>query len=434
MELITAHSPVNIDGSLRYLGDGKEGFVFHDNSNIHKLIDTSPKPLDLIWQLTAFAERIREMAPVKCVHNIRSVTLCAGKQVLIQYPFVASSDFFTTPPMPITEYARLLREFRRIGWVCSDISPKNLRVLTNGSLILADVGHGLLPFSQMLFNNMCRRAFVIHKLHAKMEHISEFKPYLTAVNNRADFSQMTRLGFNQRDLDEQYEKFYRESATATKVEALNPVLNAIFSDNIAAKTVLDYGSGHGDHAQMLVQLGIRVTAYEPDEEVVEKHRVQYYANVNLVDHAALTKLKSNDVTFDAVLCSLVLCHPLANSERKQLAKINAIMDDVTALSRRHIVIVICNPLYTSQLQSQLQLRQVPTGFSYYKATPYHKKMIHTGRKMPHTHRPFSFYEELFRKRGLEIRQIIQTEDITQTISTQNSDFTIFMLSKSNAQS
>lgn len=435
-ERIAAHSRDGVAGKLTYLGRGSEGLVFKDKQSIYKLIDTNPSPLQLHWQLSALAEQLRRSAPVECLPDIQAVTLCEHKQVLIQSAYLKSSDFFSASQcvrnVSAAEYIRLLKALRRIGWVCADLNPKNLRILASGALLLADIGHSLFPFSQPLYMSMCRRVFVIHKLQTRMADAAEFKPYLTAVNERADFSKMTQLDFNQQDLAHEFEQFYCKAATFTKDEVLNPILSAVFSANIAAKTVLDYGSGHGDHAQMLTRLGMRVTAYEPDQETVAKHR-RRYADVDIVSHAALVKMTTDGAGdgagFDAVLCSLVLCHPLAPSAQQQLAEINKIMDDLTALARKHLVIVICNPLYTGQPASQLQRRRIADDFSYYHQTPYCKTLFSTSREMPHIHRPLGFYEELFRKRQLEIRQIVQTADATQPASAQNSDFMIFVLAK-----
>ena len=105
------------------------------------------------------------------------------------------------------------------------------------------------------------------------------------------------------------------------------------------------------------------------------------------------------------------------------------MGNLVALSRASIVMVICNPLYAGQPNSQLHQRQVPQDFNYLKASRYTKKLFSTGRETLHSHSPLSYYEDLFRKYRLRVRQIVQTSDTEQPVEHQNSDFMIFILDK-----
>ena len=131
------------------------------------------------------------------------------------------------------------------------------------------------------------------------------------------------------------------------------------------------------------------------------------------------------------LCSLILCHPLAETEKERLKIINQIMYDITALSNKYIIMVICNPLYTYQECSTLQKRILPENFNYKNETKFIKKVYSSGRERFDIHRPLSFYEELFEKYKLDIKEIIQTSDAKQTNGIKNSDFMIFILQKND---
>ena len=428
-ELIESNSDDGVHGQIEYLGKGSEGLVFQDSKSIYKVIDNSSNPLERHWQLAALFERMKKAAPLKHIQNIRSVKLCGQKYILVQSPRIDSREFDSVPDTSVAEYIQLLREFKRLGWVSTDLQPKNLRVLPDGALMLADIGHSLFPFSQYMFESMCRRAFVTHKLQGKLRNYPDFKPYLTAVNEGADFAPMVRLGFDAQELKEQFDEFYQKIVTVTKEDILNPVLEELFRNSITAKTVLDYGSGHGDHARMLTNLNKEVTAFEPDEEVVSKYRERNYTGVRVVNRDTLMEMKGSKVTFDTVLCSLVFCYSLGKSEQEQFEEAERIMGNLVTLSRTSIVMVICNPLYAGQPNSQLHQRQVPQDFNYLKASRYTKKLFSTGRETLHSHCPLSYYEDLFRKYRLRVRQIVQTNDTEQPVENQNSDFMIFILDK-----
>ncbi|MBE9482008.1 MAG: hypothetical protein IMY69_09960, partial [Bacteroidetes bacterium] len=147
----------------------------------------------------------------------------------------------------------------------------------------------------------------------------------------------------------------------------------------------------------------------------------------VLDYAETEELIAKKTKFDSVLCSLILCHPLAESKQERLHIINQIMADITTLSNKYIVMVVCNPLYTYQTCSTLQKRILPDNFNYKNETRFIKKIYSSGRERFDIHRPLSFYENLFEKYNLSIKEIIQTKDRKQTSGIKNSDFIIFIL-------
>jgi hypothetical protein len=105
------------------------------------------------------------------------------------------------------------------------------------------------------------------------------------------------------------------------------------------------------------------------------------------------------------------------------------MRDITALSNKYIVIVICNPLYTYQTCSTLQKRILPKNFDYKNEIKFTKKIYSSDRERFDIHRPLSFYENLFENHNLNIKEILQTNDNKNINSINNSDFMIFILEK-----
>ncbi len=180
---------------------------------------------------------------------------------------------------------------------------------------------------------------------------------------------------------------------------------------------------------VLKEINLSVTAYEPDDKVVNKYKKKYYNNIDILNYTETKKIINDNIKFDSVLCSLVLCHPLAESKKERLKIINQIMQDITALSNKYVVMVVCNPLYTYQTCSTLQKRILPDKFEYKNETKFIKKIYSSGRERFDIHRPLSFYENLFEKYNLDIKEIIQTKDEKKTSGIVNSDFMVFILQK-----
>jgi uncharacterized protein (TIGR00725 family) len=409
---------------LDFLGKGKEGFVFTDKIFVYKLIDKTKQPLELYWTLLSLTETLQKVDSINILPQFEVLFL--DDNIFIKYKFEKTNEFTANSKIHIDKFIELLKQFRRINWTLSDFKPQNLRLTEQSDLLVIDIGKSLLPISDYLFANMCRRAFVTYKLQGKLSNPQDFKKYLSSVNAKADFSLMTN--FIEDDLIKEFDNFYNKVITVNKKDVLNPVIKNIFS-NLNINNVFDYGSGYGDMSKLLHSINLSVTAYEPDEKIVNKYKEKYYQNINILNYTKTKELITNKIIFDSVLCSLVLCHPLSESKQERLNIINQIMQDITALTNKYIIMVVCNSLYTYKTCSTLQKRILPDKFNYKNETKFIKKIYSSDRERFDIHRPLSFYENLFKKYNLNIKEIIQTNDNQNINAISNSDFMIFVLEK-----
>ncbi|WP_324170852.1 TIGR00725 family protein [Sulfurimonas sp.] len=417
-----------IKNELEFLGKGSEGFVFTDKKNIYKLIDNSQQPLELYWTLLSLSETLQWETEIISFPKFEVFYEDIG--VFIKYKYEVTGEFVENTNIHINKFIHLLKQFRRIKWTLTDFKPQNLRLTEKGDLFVIDIGKSFLPISDYLFKSMCRRAFVSYKLQGKLSNPQDFKKYLSPVNQVLDFSLLIKFGFIENELIKEFESFYNEIITVDKKDILNPIIKDIFHNHLKVKSVFDYGSGHGDMSMLLKDEGLFVTAYEPDKSVVDKYIKKYYQNIDILDDSEIERLIIKKIQFDSVLCSLVLCHPLAESKQDRLNIVNEIMANITSLSNKYIVMVICNPLYTYQTYSILQKRILPDNFNYKNEMKFTKKIYSSGKKRFDIHRPLSFYENLFENYNLDIKEIIQTKDEKQINGIENSDFMIFILEKS----
>jgi len=421
----------SIENELVFLGKGSEGFVFTDKHSVFKLIDNSQQPLELYWTLLSLSETLQNETETIAFPKFEVFYL--EKKILIKYKYEVTSEFIENTNIHIDKFINLLKQFRKIKWTLTDFKPQNLRLTEKGDLFIIDIGKSFLPVSDYLFKSMCRRAFVSYKLQSKLSNPQDFKKYLSPVNEIADFSLMIEFGFVESELKKEFDSFYNEIITIGKKDILNPIIKDVFQNHIKAKSVFDYGSGYGDMSKLLKEIDLSVTAYEPDKKVVDKYKKKYYQKIDILDYKQTENLIAKKTQFDSVLCSLILCHPLAESKQERLNIINQIMTDITTLSSKYIVMVICNPLYTYQICSTLQKRILPDNFNYKNETKFTKKIYSSGRERLDIHRPLSFYENLFEKYNLDIKEIIQTKDEKQTNGIKNSDFMIFIMEKGKTE-
>ena len=421
----------SIENELAFLGKGSEGFVFTDKHSVFKLIDNSQQPLELYWTLLSLSETLQNETETIAFPKFEVSYL--EKYILIKYKYEVTSEFIENTNIHIDKFINLLKQFRRIKWTLTDFKPQNLRLTEKGDLFVIDIGKSFLPVSDYLFKSMCRRAFVSYKLQGKLSNPQDFKKYLSPVNEIENFSLMTEFGFIESELKQEFDSFFNEIITVGKKDILNPIIRNVFQNQLQVKSVFDYGSGYGDMSLLLKNEGLSVTAYEPDKKVVEKYRKKYYQNIDILDYQKTERLITENTKFDSVLCSLILCHPLAESKQERLNIINQIMADITALSNKYVVMVVCNPLYTYQTCSTLQKRILPDNFNYKNETKFIKKIYSSGRERFDIHRPLSFYETLFEKYNLDIKEVIQTKDEKKTDGIKNSDFMIFILEKGKTE-
>ena len=80
------------------------------------------------------------------------------KYIILKMPFVVVSNYEGGYE---DEMVELMKELKSIGWVCTDITPKNLKILDKSKqILLIDIGFFFSPYYNELFQAMCRRAFI----------------------------------------------------------------------------------------------------------------------------------------------------------------------------------------------------------------------------------------------------------------------------------
>lgn len=424
LEINKAHELLSkqytICGEITFLGQDSEGMVFRDDHMVYKIIDNNQDPLCLFWLLQKLSQDIKKenttvLYPFDVAYN--------HPFIFISYKYEKSESYSGGEEKALIS---LMKELKKIGWVLTDFKPKNIRVVKTENLtkiVISDIGHSFLPYIDDLYRKMLRKVYVSMVL----AHVDNLQLALSETNNSEEFSQLKQFGLDPQEAKKNFIHFFEKANATNKEELLNPIIKKIIIKRIEIKTLFDYGSGHGDIAKMILGLGIKVTAYDIDLSLYVKYPENYKQIISL-DQQGMKAMINSGKTFDCVLCSLVLCHLLAETKEQRDIIIDEIMEDITKLSNKYVIITICNPLYTNVTDSNLQIKHLDSTFRYSDEIIFEKTLRNSQTIRKDIHRPLSYYEQLFCKHRLKILEIHQSSgDNLVNPEFFYSDFMCFLL-------
>ncbi|EAL3842716.1 methyltransferase domain-containing protein [Campylobacter upsaliensis] len=412
-DVIKKHCDILVE--LEFLGQGSEGFIFTDKNKVYKLFKHSSYLSRLYFQLEPLSWKL------KGTHFILHFEIYYKDDVLI----VSYQYFKTKPfePMPYKAYIDLLSNFYYAGIVCCDMQPKNLLIDTrHNSFVICDIGWDFISYSNELFESMCRRAFAIYKLQNHLHKIDRIKEFLSPLNTQNNFEALEKF-LQCENLLSEYQKFVSKIGAFASHKTL---IRNFYMENPQYQNIFDYGAGNGEISSMLSEIGKNVIGYEISDDVIKDKYRAVFKRIIIGNEELENFIKTNQ-QFDSVLCSLVLCHHLADTQEEALKIIDSIMSNLVRLSKKHIFIAICNPLFF-KAKSNIQKRENHTSYN----TPHTvtKMMFSTKRNRLDYHRPLGFYEALFAKYGLIVQDIFQSGDFRANhYKISNSDFIFFSLIK-----
>ncbi len=413
----------NVDKKqLKFLGNGSNGFVFTDNKTVYKIFK---KPSQVLFlHLKSLSNKLKD-TPYQ-------FNIIYNEDLILHYEYKNSLNFKDAVRMynfTKEDFQELLTQCYFCGIVHVDMKPENLVYNNDGKLFICDIDFDMMPFTDEFFESMCRRTFAIYKLQYHLDKIENIrKYYLSHLNNNQDFSSIAQF-LKCSNLDDEFKSF----RNGIGYFALHKnIIIDFYAKEKQYKTIFDYGSGHASISNILQnKFNKKVYAYEIDDGIIKKYqenynKIEYFSN----NHAYIENCIKENKKFDSVLCSLVLCHPLAETEKERLKIIDDIMQDLCNLAKKHILIVICNPLFNNAI-SNIQRRLIDDiNFDYNSTISFYKQILSSNRKREDIHRPLGFYEALFKRYNLKIKNIIQSGDFrVNYYKITNSDFIIFDLTK-----
>lgn len=222
----------------------------------------------------------------------------------------------------------------------------------------------------------------------------------------------------------EWEKLAVAAPTIQKTK--NDVLNAKVLSLIKVYTkkgasAFDYGCGWGEFAQLLSDNGYPTKAFDQSDEMVQLAKSKF-KNPDFLFREEVSKSKKDlKEQFDVVISNLVLC---ILTQKDQ----DAMLKNIKQLVKKDgkIILSFCHPCFDYHAESIVSLRSVPENARYDQEFEYEKEIKENGMKFHDFHRSLAYYSKLFKKHGLRILEIGES-DIRG--SRFYPDFVIFVLEK-----
>jgi len=383
---------------INLLGYGNEGAVFTDEKHVYK---------HFYYGKTGFPESRYEFIKQTLLGNntfrhfpkLLKVVEEDGELVFI-FPYEESSEYRGGKLRDIQVF---LKESKKAGIVVTNVHPKNF-VVANGVLKHIDIGRSIIPYSEKEFRQMCKRAYLTYRWHF-----------------REDISQILSAALHNENMPELFgfQYFIESLKVKTKSSVLDDqVVRLITRDS--PRSVLDYGCGTGKISEELSKQGFIVVGYDIDDEQIMENRLKH----SKVKYLTLKDLVELDVKFDKVLCCLVLCTIVSDDE----------VDKVVKDLRKHVdesgevLVLICNPFNTFVVETETHVKgDLPDETRYHEKFSYLKHVKETSNTRKETHRPYSYYEHLFRREGLEVTGLTEINSTEVRELAPASDFMMIRL-------
>lgn len=169
--------------TFELLGQGSEGAVFACGPTIFKVFYRSDFTMLLFTHLSQISQRLHsagvdDYSPVPCfdVHK--------GEYLVVSYPRFESVSYLGGEQPCMVNF---LRAMHRAGVCLSNVKADNFRTDANGNLVFIDIGRDLMPFSDVMFLSMCKRAF----LTVHFSQHPAFKTMCSYTNDHEGFMPVT---------------------------------------------------------------------------------------------------------------------------------------------------------------------------------------------------------------------------------------------------
>lgn len=209
----------------------------------------------------------------------------------------------------------------------------------------------------------------------------------------------------------------------TKNDVLNGKVIALIHEYAGhGAKVFDYGCGWGEFAELLCDEGFETFAFDQSDEMIELAKEKFKSPKFLFrDEFAKGLRDSKSGTFDLVVSNLVLCILTKQDQEEMLEKSKRILKNDGTL-----VLSFCHPCFDYHVEGVVSFRKAPEGAKYDQEFEYEKQIKENDISFHDTHRPLSYYSKLFKKMGLSILEISESEIFESEFYP---DFITFVLKK-----
>ena len=387
-------------GPLTCLGVGEEGAVFTDRRLVYKYFHYW-KPGTRDQQVAFLQSLIGKMSGCRTLPDVREVRQW-GDHVVLIYPYEEGSPYTGGH---LEELIIFLRECRAAGIACRNLHPDNLLVTPSG-LKFIDVGSDIVPIDENEFEQMCRRALLTYRFHFR----SDLKTLMT--RSLIDSALPELAGLDQ----------FRHAVDPRGVLELLHIPLADMVLEFCPTTVLDYGCGTGELADLLAKQGASVIGYDPDSDAVARC-LQRGGPVEYGGSAMLEQFRADRKQFDAVICSRVLC-TIADGD-----ELDIVLSDLRRLvaDEGRVWVAVCNPFYLEVPNTELNSRPLQVDRGYHDTFVYQKAVAPHGNLRDEVHRSLATYRQAFTNSDLRVAAVHELDGADTRELRPASDHLVFEL-------
>jgi glycosyltransferase involved in cell wall biosynthesis/SAM-dependent methyltransferase len=390
-------------GEISLLGLGREGVVVKDSAHVYKWFDA--------WQLRQRPQQrefvrglVGRLDEAKALPALDMLKESAG-HVVLRYPYEPSLPYGGGNGPGLWA---LLCEFRDRGVVCNNLHPKNLRIIGD-RIVLVDIGADLLPWSPDGWKAMVRRAWLSWRWWFRLD----LEALMTRSLHEPDLPELEGVERLLEVLD-------APSPVSQERGHLVRTLQAA-----GARTVLDYGCGKGNLVAELTSAGVEAIGYDPDMTLQSRWTKIRKQNQQAIFGGSqlLRGLRADERTFDAVVCSNVLC------TLDDGAEYEAVLDDLRSLveSDGVVLVGICNPFSTFGGTTPFKVRPGVPDKEYDDTFVWYGRSGLNGEQRRDVHRPLRVVERDLARHGLSARSLWQSETVDLERFEPASDFIVLEL-------
>lgn len=369
--------------SIQLIGSGQEGLVYSDGHHAFKYFLVGVNHFGL-GMLEFLKEKLASNKGLKHIASLEDI-LIKGNELVTISRFIEGSEYHGGYPRDLIE---LLSECKQNGIALTNLGPSNLRVGPQG-LVYVDIGRSVVPYSDQLFREMCKRAYITYRWY--------FHPNLKKIltQSLSDENIPELFGFNW-------------FLNAIEEKDIRNQMNQLLTETClkdGGKKIFDYGCGTGSVADELARRGASVSCFDIDLTRFKERK--HEDSVKCVENEDLDRLLKSGETFDVALCNIVLC---VVEDETELKTIFGNLRRLVGSSGR-VVVGICSPFFLGSGNTPSQYLYDVDESRYTEHFQFMIKVKTTGRVRVEWHRPLDWYIHVARCADLELREAIEVPSI-----------------------
>ena len=378
------------------MGHGSEGVVFRKGDIAIKVyhddLSLDQENAGLIADLGS--------SSVSCIP--KNFKIVQTNPTIVTYDWVEGRHpVFETNARPWLDLLSECKEKQLVYW---DLKPLNLILSPENKLTIVDIGRDLKPYNEDDWGRMVRKAYLCWK-HWNKPNLREL---LTRSLSEHDSSTLPEL--------EGLPSFARAIGIQDKSDLHDPWFVELVRTNYSGKT-LDWGCGSGRLTKQLVDAGLEIDAFDPNQYM--KQKVTEGGKVSWINGPG----EIIEGHYSLAICNLVLCEIEDDDEATDVLRIisKSIRYDGRAL------ITVCNPESISA-KCTTTIERPDVVLTNGKIT-YDKTVRSTGNTRTEHTRSLDLIEDLARLAGLKISKIFHSPGINVDDCTDASEYLGLEMSK-----